>query len=187
MFNGLDRSFELLNLRYRREACEILCFAKSHSLSLYIYIKPLNPQHQVTHCTNSHTRSPYIIPHLTALSPNRGTSFPWNANTPYKSWGKPLLWILLVVLRFSEKFSFWERLKEIEKLKFEKESERRRRGLPISCREGGSTTLPTLHSPCSFPHLTGLFETLSKFPLCLDLLCLLWALCLCAEPYLHCT
>jgi hypothetical protein len=42
MFNDFDRSFELLNLRYKHEIREILCFAKHHSLSLslslYIYI-----------------------------------------------------------------------------------------------------------------------------------------------------
>jgi hypothetical protein len=42
MFNGLDRLFELSNSRYGREAQEVLCFPKHHSLSfslsLYIYI-----------------------------------------------------------------------------------------------------------------------------------------------------
>jgi hypothetical protein len=42
MFNGLDRLFELLNLRYGREAQEIWCSIEhpslSLSLSLYIYI-----------------------------------------------------------------------------------------------------------------------------------------------------
>jgi hypothetical protein len=37
MFNSLDRSFELSNSRYGREAREVLCFAKHHSLTLYIY------------------------------------------------------------------------------------------------------------------------------------------------------
>jgi hypothetical protein len=39
MFNDLDRPFELSNLRYEREAREILCFAKYHNLTLYIYIE----------------------------------------------------------------------------------------------------------------------------------------------------
>jgi hypothetical protein len=45
MFNGLDRSFRLSNLRYEREAREVLCFAKLHNLthsiylSIYIYIE----------------------------------------------------------------------------------------------------------------------------------------------------
>jgi hypothetical protein len=38
MFNGLDQTFELLNSRYEREAQEVLCFAKYHSPTLYIYI-----------------------------------------------------------------------------------------------------------------------------------------------------
>jgi hypothetical protein len=38
MFNGLDRPFELLNLKYEREVQKILCFAKHHSITLYIYI-----------------------------------------------------------------------------------------------------------------------------------------------------
>jgi hypothetical protein len=42
MFNGLDRPFELTNLKNGRKAREVLCFAKHHSLSLslslYIYI-----------------------------------------------------------------------------------------------------------------------------------------------------
>jgi hypothetical protein len=41
MFNGLDRPFELLNPRYGREARELLCFAKHHSLTIYISCKPL--------------------------------------------------------------------------------------------------------------------------------------------------
>jgi hypothetical protein len=37
MFNGLDRPFELSNSKYGRKIREVLCFAKHHSLTLYIY------------------------------------------------------------------------------------------------------------------------------------------------------
>jgi hypothetical protein len=33
IFNGLDRPFELLNLRYEREVQKILYFAKHHSIT----------------------------------------------------------------------------------------------------------------------------------------------------------
>jgi hypothetical protein len=39
MFNGLDKSFELSNLRYGRETRKVFCFAKHHSLTIYIYIE----------------------------------------------------------------------------------------------------------------------------------------------------
>jgi hypothetical protein len=38
MFNGLDRPFELTNLKNGRKAREVLCFTKHHSLSLSLYI-----------------------------------------------------------------------------------------------------------------------------------------------------
>jgi hypothetical protein len=39
IFYSLDRPFELLNSRYGREAREVLCFAKHHSLTIYIYAR----------------------------------------------------------------------------------------------------------------------------------------------------
>jgi hypothetical protein len=38
MFNGLNRPFELSNLRYGYEAREILYFVKYHSITIYIYM-----------------------------------------------------------------------------------------------------------------------------------------------------
>jgi hypothetical protein len=39
MFNGLDRPFELLNLRYRPETQNILCFANREIISLLLFQK----------------------------------------------------------------------------------------------------------------------------------------------------
>jgi hypothetical protein len=42
MFNGLDLLLELSNSRYEHKAHEVLCFAKYHNLTLYLYIALAN-------------------------------------------------------------------------------------------------------------------------------------------------
>jgi hypothetical protein len=66
MFNGLDRLFELLNLRYRRESQNLLCFPKHHSITIYIYRERESERESKTNMllgarNHEGVRSPFVI------------------------------------------------------------------------------------------------------------------------------